>query len=185
MTFHTLLAQFDRIHSVQKKKNWQKKLIFKNCCHFDENANKVNTFLTFWVKKCECYHPTSTKIFLKQFWLVSEFKFTEHLNSKAKFSISQNHASLQFWIVKPFSWPNPIILAISCEITQNIANFSLKIKKNGENVIHGFHSSRKLWNVKSCSHSIHVNFDHHLSLVWTTVDTLSLSKGSLFSTHSE
>ena len=48
-------------------------------------------------------------------------------------SISWNHVSLEFQIVKSSSCPISVILPISREITQNAANFPLKITKNREN----------------------------------------------------
>ena len=66
--------------------------------------------------------------------------------------------------MKPFSWPNPVILAISCEITQNIANFSLKIKKNGENC-----HSRILWFTQMVKREITLTLDSHfLSIILIT-----------------
>ena len=59
---------------------------------------------------------------------------------KAMFSISQSYVSLEFLIKKSLSRPIPIFLAISHEITQKFANFSLKITKNRK----GCHS-RILW----------------------------------------
>ena len=66
--------------------------------------------------------------------------------------------------MKSHSRQIPVILAISHEITQQFANFSLKIAKVGKIVIQASYDSCKCWKVKSCSHSIHVTFDHDPSL---------------------
>ena len=52
------------------------------------------------------------------------------------------------------------ISAISHGIMLKLTSFSIKITKIMEIVFYGFHVSRKLWEVKSCSHSIHVNYAH-------------------------
>ena len=67
--------------------------------------------------------------------------------------------------------------------------FHSKSRKIVKIVIHGFHESRKWWNVKSRSHMIHVNFDHDQSLVWSiqlTCDwvVISIAKVTLFCNES-
>ena len=48
---------------------------------------------------------------------------------------------------------------------ENLSIFNSKSRKIGKFVIHGFQGSRKWWNVKLRSYSIHVNFYHDPSLI--------------------
>ena len=70
------------------------------------------------------------------------------------FSISQNHVSPQFLIVKSHLGPSSIILAISREITQKFAKFSLKITKSRENCL-----SRISWFWQIVKHEIMFTFN--------------------------
>ena len=62
---------------------------------------------------------------------------------------------------------------------QKFANFSFKITKSREIVIHGFHGSWKWWNVKLRSHSILVIFDPDPSLETINQEWLSIGKQNI------
>ena len=66
--------------------------------------------------------------------------------------------------MKSRSRPIPVILAIVHVITWKCAIFHSKSQNVRKIVIWELYGSHKLWNVKSRSRSIHVNFDHDPSL---------------------
>ena len=54
---------------------------------------------------------------------ICDFKFTENSHSRAIFSISRNHVSLQFCVMSSHFSPIHIISAISCEISLKFGKF--------------------------------------------------------------